>query len=125
MPVVRDALYEVALVIHGVRGSLPLAFCHTYMSKWHKRYFHFAIDIYHPFAFIALSPTEHFMVKADFRIAYHGSIVLVSPMTKGGRDFLEECIGEEATYWSDSLVVEPRYLENLLQGILDHGLLYE
>ena len=57
---------------------------------------------------------------------FHGSIVLITPLTEPAttwvRDNLEH---EEALYWCDALVVEPRYLGPIVSGMADDGLVIQ
>jgi hypothetical protein len=57
----------------------------------------------------------------EFTIADHGSIVLVTPTTDECRTFLEDHTGEEAQWFGGALVVEPRYLADLVDGLADWG----
>jgi hypothetical protein len=51
------------------------------------------------------------VASLDVKLVFHGSIALITPLTEPAttwvRDNLEH---EEAFYWCDALVVEPRYL---------------
>ena len=53
----------------------------------------------------------------------HGmSLVLVRPTTEEARDWLQE--NTEGTWWCGALVVEPRYVLDLLNGMrleVEHG----
>ena len=59
---------------------------------------------------------------ADVMVEPHGSIVLVRPATDAGEAWLRENVQEDAQWWGAALVVEPRYLDNLLDGIRAAGL---
>jgi hypothetical protein len=58
---------------------------------------------------------------ADFTVADHGSIVLVTPLNDECRKFLEDHTAEEAQWYGGALVVEPRYLADLVTGLNDWG----
>lgn len=47
----------------------------------------------------------------------HGSIVLLRPLTKRTREWLEENTDPDAQWWGGALVVEPRYVEPILEGL--------
>lgn len=53
------------------------------------------------------------------RVEGHGTIVLVWPQTKDVRRWLEE--HTDGTWFGRALVVEPRYVEDLLIGLWDSG----
>ena len=56
-----------------------------------------------------------------FSIENHGSIVLVRPLTPDVNEWLEENTADEAQWFGGALVVEPRYLEPLVAGLIDEG----
>lgn len=58
----------------------------------------------------------------DFSFANHGSITLLTPRSRKAKSWLNEHINEEAQYWGASVVIEPRYVGAILQGIADDGL---
>ena len=61
-------------------------------------------------------------MKADFSVEYHGSRILFRLHSKAAMTFVNENVSEDAQYFGNALVVEPRYAENLAQGMLDAGL---
>ena len=48
---------------------------------------------------------------ADIRIEDHGSIVLLQPVTKAGREWLDGNIGGGVAHCGSAVVAEPRYEE--------------
>jgi hypothetical protein len=66
------------------------------------------------------------MPSPDVKLMFHGSVALITPLTEPAtirvQDDLEH---EEALYWCDALVVEPRYLGRSVAGTADHGLLIQ
>lgn len=58
----------------------------------------------------------------DVTLANHGSIVLVTPMTKAAKTWIDANVSDEAQWFGKSLVVEPRYVWNLVKGMQDEGL---
>jgi len=59
---------------------------------------------------------------ADFIIADHGSIVLVTPTNDEAKGWLKHHVDtEETQYFGGALVVEPRYLGDLIDGFHQWG----
>jgi hypothetical protein len=58
----------------------------------------------------------------DIRCENHGSLVLVRAMTEEGSAWIAEHVDPEAVWWAGALVVEPRCLVPLLQGMEFDGL---
>ena len=63
---------------------------------------------------------------SDFMIQDEGSIVIVTPMNDQAQEFLDaHVITEETQMWGSGVVVEPRYMRDLLLGMGERGLTYE
>jgi hypothetical protein len=60
--------------------------------------------------------------RIDFVVRDEGTIWLFTPLTPPALQFLSEYIQEDAQYFGDSLAVEHRYVEALLNGLQEHGL---
>ena len=60
--------------------------------------------------------------RIDFVVRDEGTIWLFTPLTPVALRFLSEHIQDDAQYFGDSLVVEHRYVEDLLLGLSEHGL---
>ena len=59
----------------------------------------------------------------DFSVGNHGSICLLMPHTDAARGWIAEHLTDpETQFWGGSVVVEPRYLETILDGIEADGL---
>lgn len=58
----------------------------------------------------------------DIKVENHGSIVLVRPLTEAAETWIEENVSNEAQWFGGGLVVEHRFLENLLGGMVNAGL---
>lgn len=56
-----------------------------------------------------------------FRSENHGSIYLVHPLDDEAVKFLEETAPEGAQFFGRAMVVEPRYVEQVLCAIIDAG----
>ena len=59
----------------------------------------------------------------DFTITNHGSIVIIEPLTEAAIDWVAEHIPEDAQRWGRAgVVVEPRYVGDIVAGIEADGL---
>ena len=58
----------------------------------------------------------------DFVVRDQGTIWLFTPLTPAALQFLSEHIREDAQYIGDSLVVEHRFVYDLLIGLRERGL---
>lgn len=61
-------------------------------------------------------------MEADFTVEDHGSIFLVQPLSDRALAWLEENLRGETQWFGRALAVEPRYLNALVEGMLDEGL---
>lgn len=61
------------------------------------------------------------LIPADVTVVNHGSIVIVRPKTAEARQWIEDHVSDDAQ-WFGGIVVEPRYLDDLLQGMMADGL---
>jgi hypothetical protein len=62
--------------------------------------------------------------KWDFRVEFHGAIILLVPVTRSGCAWANKNIGADngfQPYWP-TVIVEPRYLDQILGGIRKVGL---
>lgn len=58
----------------------------------------------------------------------HGSVALVGPDDEDQLLFAEwliDNVGDEALFWGDALVVEPRYVSDLVAGLTEAGFVVE
>jgi hypothetical protein len=62
--------------------------------------------------------------SSDLLISNHGSICLLRSGTDAGKQWLQQHVHQDAEtqYWGHSIVVEPRYLADILTGARDDGL---
>jgi hypothetical protein len=58
----------------------------------------------------------------DVTVDNHGSIVLFHLHTDAARAWVSEHVSDEAQFFGGALVVEPRYVENLIEGMTSDGL---
>jgi hypothetical protein len=59
----------------------------------------------------------------DFTIANHGSIFILTPLTDDGDEWVSQHIPEDAARWGGGIVVEARYIDDIVEGIRDDGLI--
>jgi hypothetical protein len=62
--------------------------------------------------------------KANFRIEFHTSICLIVPLCASAREWLDEHIGKDNGFqpYYPTVIVEPRYLREIIAGIRRDGL---
>ena len=62
--------------------------------------------------------------KSDFRVENHGSICLIVPLSTAGIQWIEVHIGADNGYqpYYPTAIIEPRYLNDVLVGIRQDGL---
>jgi hypothetical protein len=62
--------------------------------------------------------------KADFRVEFHGAILLLVPLSDGGLRWVERHIGADNGYqpYYPTVVLEPRFLDGVIAGIRRKGL---
>lgn len=58
----------------------------------------------------------------DFHIGDHGSIWLLTPVTEAARSWVAEHIPEDAQRLGRGIAIEPRYVPDIIDGIIDAGL---
>lgn len=60
----------------------------------------------------------------DVQVENHGSIVILSPVSDAALEWCDENIGQDngyQPYWPN-VVVEPRYVSDILEGMANDGL---
>jgi hypothetical protein len=68
------------------------------------------------FAASGSSPTP------DFRCENHGTVFLLRPLTQSAHSWLEEHLAEDAQYFGGAVVVEHRFVWNILIAAQEDGL---
>jgi hypothetical protein len=58
----------------------------------------------------------------DIRITNHGSIVILTGLTKDGSWWLDNRLDPATQRWAGGYVVEPRYVDDILEGAWEEGL---
>jgi hypothetical protein len=61
----------------------------------------------------------------DFALANHGSLFLLRPLNSSAKNWMNDHLpvdSEEAQFWGDDIVIEPRYVGPIVDGIVADGL---
>jgi hypothetical protein len=66
--------------------------------------------------------TYHSKIEPDARINDHGSIVLITPLSSEAKVWLDDNTPRSAIYWGGAIVVEHRYADNMIAGMILDGL---
>jgi len=61
-------------------------------------------------------------MATDVEIRNEGSVFLLEPLTETAKQWIEENVIGETTWFGGSLCVEHRYAHNLAQGMIGDGL---
>lgn len=61
----------------------------------------------------------------DIRIENHGSVVLLRPVSGAATNWMEDHLPADAQRWGDAVVVEPRYVQPILDGMMNDGLVVQ
>ncbi|MGB7934705.1 MAG: hypothetical protein WCH04_21290 [Gammaproteobacteria bacterium] len=61
-------------------------------------------------------------LHADFLYQHESSISLLYPMTDEARGWIDEHISDEAQWFGKGLVIEWRYVDPIIEGIVNDGL---
>jgi len=68
-----------------------------------------------------MSPHDRYAL--DVSCTFHGSIVLVRPLTDAAKTWIDENVQDDAQWYGGCLVVEPRCFDQLLHGMAVDGAL--
>jgi len=61
----------------------------------------------------------------DFALANHGSLFLLRPLNSSAKNWMNDHLpmdSEETQFWDDAIVIEPRYVSPIVDGIIADGL---
>jgi hypothetical protein len=58
----------------------------------------------------------------DFMFANHGSVCILIPVSGDAEAWIAENIGSDAMSWGKGVVIEPRYVDPILEGIEEAGM---
>lgn len=62
-------------------------------------------------------------LTVDFRLDNHGSICVLHALSREGRDWVSENLPDDRLRWGvTGTVIEPRYVEAIIDGITESGL---
>jgi hypothetical protein len=61
-------------------------------------------------------------IEPDARISDHGSVVLITALSPEAEQWLNENTPQTSMYWGGALVVEHRYADGLIAGMVLDGL---
>jgi hypothetical protein len=66
-------------------------------------------------------------MKTDFTVQDEGSLILLHPQSTPAREWVNEHIGEDNGFqpYFPTIVIEPRYFGDILNGIIADGLAVE
>ena len=59
---------------------------------------------------------------ADLIFTDHGSLTLLRAGTPAGEEWIKDHIPDDAMTWCGAIVIEPRYVGDILAGAADDGL---
>lgn len=62
---------------------------------------------------------------SDFKFHNHGSICILVAVSAAAQDWREEHLPEDAQTFGGGVVIEPRYADDILEGIMADGLTVE
>jgi hypothetical protein len=61
----------------------------------------------------------------DFIFTYHGTIGLLRPLTEAAEEWLDANIADDAQWFGNALAIEHRYIDAIIDGIINDGLSVE
>lgn len=59
---------------------------------------------------------------SDFIFSDHGSVTILLPRTEAAKSWVAEHIPDDAQTFGSGIVIEPRYVGAILEGLVDDGL---
>lgn len=60
---------------------------------------------------------------ADLKVVNHGSIIILIGTSVEGNEWMDENVGDDETLtWGGGIVVEPRYIDDIVEGARQDGL---
>lgn len=67
-------------------------------------------------------PQKEDKTMTDFHIYNYGSLYLLDPRTDAADTWVDDCLPEDCRRWNHAVVVEPRYIGDICQGIIAEGM---
>jgi len=62
------------------------------------------------------------MPRTDFTFVNHGSVCMLTPVTRAARGWADEHLPEDRQTFGGGIAIEPRYAQPILDGIVGDGL---
>jgi hypothetical protein len=63
--------------------------------------------------------------ELDFKLENHGSLFLIRPLSAAAKEWMQQNLPidpPETQFWRDAVVIEPRYIDAIVDGIIGDGL---
>jgi hypothetical protein len=63
--------------------------------------------------------------ELDFKLENHGSLFLLQPLTSSAKEWMNQNLpvdSPETQFWNDAIVIEPRYVDAIVDEIVGDGL---
>lgn len=60
--------------------------------------------------------------RHDFNFSDHGSVTLLIPVSRAAHDWVDVNLPIDSLHWAGGIVIEPRYVLDILNGIENDGL---
>jgi hypothetical protein len=64
----------------------------------------------------------HNAAQLDVHVVNHGSLFAFELLSPEAREWVEQNVSDDAQFFGGALMVEPRYAQDLAQGMLNDGL---
>lgn len=74
---------------------------------------------------VKLDTLKEALARPDLRFCNLGFAVSMRPTTDKGADWIADNIGDDVTAHGDSILIEPRYLADIVMGARGDGLICE
>lgn len=58
----------------------------------------------------------------DFTLNYQGTISLLRPVSEAAKEWVEDHLPSDRQYFGPSVVIEHRYVDDIINGIINDGL---
>jgi hypothetical protein len=58
----------------------------------------------------------------DFGVANHGTIVLLQPLTRAANEWIAANLPADRLHYAGAVIIEPRYLADIVNGLRADGL---
>lgn len=61
-------------------------------------------------------------MTTDFTLVDHGSIVIITPLSQQATEWTDTYLSEETQWWGAGFVVEPRYVDDIVDRMKELGM---